>query len=172
MAIQSVQPDVKPHTTGRVAIGRMVACFVAAYVTCTVLAAGTTIAYAAVNHTFAADQAATNPVKAPSFAATVPYHPLIMLAVWPLFAWLYFRRRGHTGARAELRETLSLSVGWLVGAAIVDFVGFVVIRNPWSLTPHQFYVDYQPWIGLIYLAIFASPWLRLTIRRRVSRPRS
>jgi hypothetical protein len=44
---------------------------------------------------------------------------------------------------------------------LVDFVGFVVIKNPWSLSVRQFYIDYQPWITLEYVAIFLSPWMRL-----------
>jgi hypothetical protein len=32
-----------------------------------------------------------------------------------------------------------------------------VIENPWSMSAREFYVDYQPWITLIYAAIFASP---------------
>jgi hypothetical protein len=136
---------------------------VAAYLVVTVLAAATTLIYAAVNHTFAADAAATSPVKAPSFAATVPYDVLIMLVTWPPFAWLYFRRSNRSATGSQVRETLLLSAYWTLAAVIVDFVGFVVIKNPWSLTPHQFYIDYQPWITLIYIAIFLSPWIRLLI---------
>jgi hypothetical protein len=40
-------------------------------------------------------------------------------------------------------------------------VGFDVVPNPWKMTPHEFYVDCQPWITLIYAAIFAGAWLRL-----------
>ena len=31
--------------------------------------------------------------------------------------------------------------------------------HPWSLTFKEFYVDYQPWITLIYIAIYASPFI-------------
>jgi hypothetical protein len=36
-------------------------------------------------------------------------------------------------------------------------VGFVLIRNPLSLSPHDFYVGQFPWIYLIYVAIFLAP---------------
>lgn len=35
--------------------------------------------------------------------------------------------------------------------------GWVMIKHPWNLTFKEFYVDYQPWISLIYLAIFLGP---------------
>jgi hypothetical protein len=127
----------------------------------TVLASATTVTYAALTNTAAADEAATSPVRAPSFTATVPYHVLIMLVIWPLFAWLYFRRSNPPAMGVQVRVTLLLSIYWLLGAMLVDLVGFVTIKHPWSLTPHQFYIDYQPWITLIYAAIFLSPWIRL-----------
>ena len=46
---------------------------------------------------------------------------------------------------------------WLIIAVIVDYVGFVLIKNPISLSPHDFYIGQFPWIYLIYLAILVSP---------------
>jgi hypothetical protein len=56
----------------------------------------------------------------------------------------------------------------------VDFLGFVAIDHAWSLTPPEFYVDYQPWITLIYAVIFASPLLALAMlwRRATAAHRS
>ncbi|AKC88347.1 hypothetical protein WQ53_10635 [Pseudoxanthomonas suwonensis] len=103
-------------------------------------------------------------LEAPAFVATVPFHVLIMVLVWPVFAWLYFRKR-VLDPRAEVHETFALGLLWLIAAMVVDYVGFVLIDNPWSLTPHELYVVYQPWISLIYLAIFASPWVHLALKR-------
>ena len=33
-------------------------------------------------------------------------------------------------------------------------IGWVMIKHPWSLSFKEFYIDYQPWITLIYIAIF------------------
>jgi hypothetical protein len=104
-------------------------------------------------------------LKAPSFIATVPYHVLIMLLVWPLFAWVYFRKRRPPDRHHEVVETVRLSLLWLAAAMIVDFVCFVLIKHPWSLTAHEFYVEYEPWIGLIYISIFLSPLIRLGLSR-------
>jgi hypothetical protein len=62
-------------------------------------------------------------------------------------------------------ESLRLSFFWLVAAMIIDFVCFVLIKHAWSLTPHEFYVEYQPWISLIYFSIFLSPLIRLGLSR-------
>lgn len=139
--------------------------FVVAYVLVTVLAAALTIAYGAI-HRLPEVVQGRSILETPAFVATVPYHVLIMVLVWPVFAWLYFRKR-ILGPGSERRETLRLALLWLVLAMVVDFVGFVLIDNPWSLTPHEFYVIYQPWISLIYLAIFSAPWIRLAVARAI-----
>ena len=48
----------------------------------------------------------------------------------------------------------------------VDYVGFVLIRNPISLSAHDFYIGQFPWIYLIYLAIFISPILCAALRSK------
>ena len=48
---------------------------------------------------------------------------------------------------------------WLGLAVIVDYVGFVLIKNPISLSPHDFYIGQAPWIYLIYVVVLVSPWL-------------
>jgi hypothetical protein len=135
--------------------------FVVAYVVVTVLAAGLTITYGAINKSPDPRELGVGMLQAPAFVATVPYHVLIMLLIWPLFAWLYFRKRRPHNAQQESRQTLLLAFLWLLSAMVVDFVGFVLIKNPWSMTPRELYVDYQPWITLIYISIFLSPWIRL-----------
>jgi hypothetical protein len=142
---------------------RAIACFFVAYIIVTVLASSTSIIYGIVNHS--PPQAPGESVlQSPAFVATVPYHVLIMLVIWPIFAWIYFKR--PKGSRAEVvRETGSLAFLWLIAAIITDLVCFVLIKNPYSLTPHEFYVIYQPWISLIYLAIFLSPWIRFGLAR-------
>ena len=46
---------------------------------------------------------------------------------------------------------------WAGICIVFDVFGWVLIKHPWSLTFKGFYVDYQPWITLIYLAIFLGP---------------
>ena len=40
---------------------------------------------------------------------------------------------------------------------VFDLVGWVLIKHPWSLSFKEFYVDYQPWLTFIYIAIFVGP---------------
>ena len=45
-----------------------------------------------------------------------------------------------------------------------DVIGWALIKHPWRLSIKEFYIDYQPWISLIYLAIFLSPVMEFLIR--------
>ncbi len=144
---------------------RAILLFFAAYIIVTILAAATTLTYGMITH---APEAAPgiSPVKAPVFLATVPFHVLIMLIIWPLFAVIYFKKAQRRNPGEERTETWNLAFVWLALAMIVDCVGFVLIKHPYSLTAHAFYVDYQPWISLIYIAIFISPFIRLMLSNR------
>jgi hypothetical protein len=144
---------------------RALALFFAAYIIVTFLAAGITEGYGALSN-LPPPPPGLSPVKMPVFVATVPYHVLAMLIVWPLFAGIYFKKSRSKNAVEERSETWNLAFLWLAMAIIVDFVGFVWIKSPYSLTAHAFYVDYQPWISLIYLSIFLSPWIRLVFSKR------
>jgi heme/copper-type cytochrome/quinol oxidase subunit 2 len=128
----------------------------------TILAAATTECYGLINN-LPPPPPGVSPVKTPVFLATVPYHVLIMLIVWTIFAWIYFRKNRNNNPDAERSEILNLAILWLVLAMVVDCVGF---KHPYSLSARAFYVDYQPWISLIYLAIFLSPWIRLSLSGR------
>jgi hypothetical protein len=139
--------------------------FFVAYSVVTVLATATSVVYGVIYRTPEPEELGVSLLKAPSFTATVPYHVLIMLLVWPVFAWVYSRKRKQETHNKEVMETLRLSFFWLAAAMIVDFVCFVLIKHAWSLTPHEFYVEYQPWISLIYFSIFLSPLIRLGLSR-------
>ena len=54
---------------------------------------------------------------------------------------------------------------WAVASIIIDLVGWVLIPHPLRLTFKQFYIEYQPWITLIYIAIFAGPVIGYLIVR-------
>ncbi len=150
-------------------IRRALIYFSIAYGVVTVLATATTVTYGIIYHSPQPEELGVSLLKAPSFVATVPYHVLIMLLVWPVFAWVYFKKRGQGNLDKEVRETLRLSFLWLAAAMIVDFVCFVLIKHPWSLTPHEFYVEYEPWISLIYISIFLSPLIRLALSRSLTK---
>jgi uncharacterized protein (DUF486 family) len=95
----------------------------------------------------------------PPFDDTARYQVLITLLVWPTFAWLYLRKR------LTLAHARALAWVWLTAAVLVDFIGFMAIGHPWSLPTREFYLDCQPWITLIYAAIFASPFVSWWLMR-------
>jgi hypothetical protein len=95
--------------------------------------------------------ASSNPFHDPTYVLAQKFFPLVNLIVWTAFARLYLRR-------GDRRQAFALGRLWLCLALPVDFVGFVLIRNPMSLGPHDFYVSQFPWIYLTYAAVFLSPF--------------
>ena len=84
---------------------------------------------------------------------TKPWHPLYNIILFSLFGWLYMN--GLT--EPSLTEALITGAIWAGICIVFDVFGWVLIKHPWSLSFKEFYVDYQPWITLIYIAIFAGP---------------
>lgn len=87
------------------------------------------------------------------YEKTKPWHPLYNIILFTIFGWLYMRIL----AAPSLEEAFVTGAIWAGICLVFDVVGWVIIRHPWSLTFKEFYVDYQPWITLIYLAIFLGP---------------
>jgi hypothetical protein len=52
---------------------------------------------------------------------------------------------------------LLLGALWLAIALPINFVGFVVIHTPPSMSAHDFYLGQFPWIYLVYAAAFLGP---------------
>lgn len=87
------------------------------------------------------------------YEKTKPWHPLYNMILFSLFGWLYMRKI----ADPSLIEALITGGIWAGICIVFDLFGWVIIRHPWSLSFREFYVDYQPWISLIYIAIFLGP---------------
>ena len=100
-----------------------------------------------------------------AYAKTVPFHPLYNIVIWSLFAFLYFRLAKPE--KKQWKTALFLGLSWTIITIIFDVFGWVIIQHPWSLTWKGFYVDYQPWITLIYLAIFISAFIGMFFYKRV-----
>ncbi|MFZ2537365.1 MAG: hypothetical protein WAX04_00470 [Oscillospiraceae bacterium] len=91
-----------------------------------------------------------------AYAKTVPWHVLYNILLWPVFAYIYFIMAKPT----DLWLTAFwIGLIWCILSIIIDLVGWVLIRHPWSVTYKEFYVDYQPWITLIYISMFVSPFI-------------
>jgi len=87
------------------------------------------------------------------YEKTKPWHPLYNIILFSLFGWLYMR--GLT--IRSLEEALITGAIWVGICIVFDAFGWVIFKHPWSLTFKEFYIDYQPWISLIYIAIFLGP---------------
>ena len=136
---------------GRLRFSRAVLLFLLGYILVTILAIALAMSVEAIiqpNHT-------GKMVLNPAYIFSERFYPLINLIVWIPVSWLYFKApKGDTELRSE---AWTLGAFWLALALVVDLVGFVIIENPISLSPYDFYVGQFPWIYLIYLAIFLSP---------------
>lgn len=89
------------------------------------------------------------------YEKTKPWHPLYNIIIFPIFAYLYFNGL----ETVALTNVIATSLIWGTITAAFDVIGWVLIKHPWSLTFKEFYIDYQPWITLIYIAIYASPFI-------------
>ena len=89
------------------------------------------------------------------YEKTKPWHPLYNVVIFPIFAYLYL----HGLEIVTLTEVMATSLIWGTITVVFDLFGWVLIKHPWSLTFREFYIDYQPWITLIYITIYASPFI-------------
>ena len=88
-----------------------------------------------------------------AYEKTKAWHPLYNIILFPMFGWLYM----HGLESPSLEEALITGTIWGGICIVFDVFGWVLIKHPWSLSFKEFYVDYQPWISLIYVAIFLGP---------------
>lgn len=96
-----------------------------------------------------------SPGMGEGYEKTKPWHPLYNVIIFPLFAFLYFKEF----ETVTLLNVIVTSLIWGTITVAFDVFGWVIIKHPWSLSFKEFYVDYQPWITLIYIAIYASPFI-------------
>jgi hypothetical protein len=88
------------------------------------------------------------------YAKTVPFHPIYNIVIWPIFSYLYLL---NVSSSDLWKEALIVGGIWVLMTIVIDLIGWVLIKHPWRMTFKEMYVNYQPWITLIYVSIFASP---------------
>ena len=112
------------QSTGKsLQLGRALWTFVVAYVAITIVATVFSIALEQAMHV----PDTVSPVESPAYRLAERFFPLMNLLVWMPVAGLYFKGRGRI---EDTREAKLLGAFWLVLAIVVDFVGFVLIKNP------------------------------------------
>lgn len=87
------------------------------------------------------------------YERTKPWHPLYNIILFTIFGFLYINRI----ANPTIVEALITGAIWSGICIVFDVFGWVIIKHPWSLSFKEFYIDYQPWISFIYIAIFLGP---------------
>jgi hypothetical protein len=90
---------------------------------------------------------------------------LLNLMGWiPLSVW-YFKGRNDRPGR--WKESLALGLFWAAMAILLDFLLFAFMKNPLYIGIHDFYIVQFPWIYLIYLIVFISPFCSTTLRKTI-----
>jgi len=146
----------------RLRFSRAAVLFVLGYIVVTILAIALAMSVEAVMQSGYTGKMVLNP----AYIISQRFYPLINLIVWIPVSWVYFRTRKDD---LDLhKEAKTLGIFWLALALLVDLVGFVLIKNPISLSPYDFYVEQFPWIYLIYAAILLSPIFYAAWRLRSS----
>ena len=87
------------------------------------------------------------------YERTKPWHPLYNIILFTIFGLLYMNGIDDP----TISEALITGAIWSGICIVFDVFGWVIIKHPWSLSFKEFYIDYQPWISLIYIAIFLGP---------------
>lgn len=87
------------------------------------------------------------------YEKTKPWHPLYNIVVFSLFGYLYINGLKNP----SMPDALMTGMIWTIICIVFDAFSWVIIKHPWSLSFKEFYIDYQPWISLIYIAIFLGP---------------
>ena len=95
------------------------------------------------------------------YEKTKPWHPLYNIILFSMFGFLYMNGLENP----TIIESIITGGIWAGICIGFDVFGWVIIRHPWSLTFKEFYIDYQPWITLIYMAIFLGPIIGFLLLR-------
>lgn len=87
------------------------------------------------------------------YEKTKPWHPLYNIILFSVFGYLYLSQL----STPSIGEAIITGLIWTAICIIFDLFGWVIIKHPWRLTFKEFYIDYQPWISMIYIVIFIGP---------------
>ena len=130
--------------------GKSMLWFWLAYIIVTLIGIGHTIFNIVVLHMKSMKE---SPGMGEGYEKTKPWHPLYNIIIFSLFGYLYMQGL----ETPTLKEALLTGLLWMGICIVFDLLGWVIIKHPWSLSFKEFYIDYQPWITLIYIAIFLGP---------------
>lgn len=87
------------------------------------------------------------------YRKTKPWHVLYALSVFALFGYVHLDKMSNP----TLLDAISTGVFWLILCMVVDLFGWIVIKHPWGMTAKKYYIEYQPWVLLTYIAVLLGP---------------
>ncbi|MBO7425594.1 MAG: hypothetical protein J6U23_07930 [Clostridiales bacterium] len=105
---------------------------------------------------------AQGPGLGEGYEMTKPWHPLYNIIFFTVFALIYLKGM----KQPTLKKALTTGALWSGLSIVLDLVGWVLIPHPLSLTFKQFYIEYQPWITLVYLAMLVAPVIAYLLIRK------
>ena len=88
-----------------------------------------------------------------AYIRTRRYHPIYNLILFSYVGWLFMRAMPYSTGILGIWT----GVIWTLMAAVLDLVLAVLIHHPFRQSFREFYINYQPWLGLSYLAILIGP---------------
>lgn len=103
-----------------------------------------------------AKQAGTTFLKSPVYVKSRPYQVFYNVLIFPIFLWLYSKGIETDNIKEFMLNTV---IQWTILSIIIDYISWVLIPHKFRLTHKEFYIDYQPYITLIYVAIFVSHYI-------------
>ena len=95
------------------------------------------------------------------YEKTKPWHPLYNIIIFAIFGFLYMNGLENP----TIAEAFITGAIWVGICIVFDVFAWVILKHPWSLSLKEFYIDYQPWITLIYVAIFLGPFVGFLLIR-------
>jgi len=95
-------------------------------------------------------------LKSPVYVKSRPYQVLYNVLIFPIFLWLYSKGIDTNNVKEFMLYTV---IQWTTLSIIIDYISWVLIPHKFRLTHKEFYIDYQPYITLIYVAIFVSHYI-------------
>lgn len=140
-------------------LGRSMLWYWISYFVVTMIGVGHTIFNVAVLHM---GSMAQGPGLGEGYEATKPWHPLYNIIFFTIFGLIYLKKVNEPTAKKALKT----GALWSGMSIVFDLVGWVLIDHPWSLTFKQFYIEYQPWITLVYLAMLIAPLFAYLILKK------
>ncbi len=105
---------------------------------------------------------AQGPGLGEGYEMTKPWHPLYNIIFFTIFALIYLKGM----KQPTFKKALTTGALWSGLSIVLDLVGWVLIPHPLSLTFKQFYIEYQPWITLVYLAMLVAPVIAYLLIRK------